>query len=197
MAYNNDELVKEMLKELNICFMENKCFNMEYASACDWQNLHGFKRIHEWLSFKYMKKMRKLSRFSINYMGLMVPKAEMEKMDIIPYNFYSSDRMNINGNTVSTFVKTEFESLIKMEKENYEYYNECWYKLIENKSINSSKLSKFVCCLMDWTACKIKKYERMYLKMKLEDFDMELINKMQHKIHKKFEKMQNKVAKIN
>lgn len=194
MNNNNGDVVKESLAEIRQCICDAGYFYWEASEVMDYLNMRGFCRLFECKAFKEKKMKKRLSRFAINVLQCMMPKYEENNMNkeseyksIIPYNFYTMDRLSVDENIVKNTVKTIFNEYLKILENDHATYLEIWYDLIEagKKDPKACKLAGFVKCMADHHECKIKMLTREIICMKENDYNILSLQMIQSELHDK------------
>lgn len=196
MAMNNNDLAG-IFGELMSCLCENKMFHHSAASAYRWLSLDGNKRMHMYKSMLYGMKEIKLENIA-TVLGIRIPEVNYDKIEATSYNFYNSDRINsADENSYKNTVRTVYDTWLRMEQENLDFYNDIWHTLIlERKTSKDTALACFVKCLLKDSQCKIKYLTRKIMNYKGINYNPLVIVQEQKCLHKKYKKKLKSVGKM-
>lgn len=176
-----DEMLLEAFKDIKACLITNKAMHHDFKNMFDMLHVRGFKRVAELNMFKKLAALTKLERFAINYCdGLMIPEVTVEKIEVVPWLFYTMDRESSNESLIKKTVEDWEDKWIEVEEKNRDFLIDLWYSLIEHRK---TALATYVKCMLDYTECKIKKLKRYRMDLNAQHYDIELIMKDQVELH--------------
>ena len=186
--------VEEIFKELSSHMIKGIMTHEELANYYDFLSLKGYKRCHEYHAMSEMCGYRQLCRYYINHYSKLMPDVRIEQPEVVPDNWYSHVREDVDTSTKKNAVKNGLSMWISWERETKTLYQQMYKELLDLGEVASAHM------LLDFVKsvdCELKKAERYMLNKIATGFDIVNILEEQTKKHRKYKNMMEKELRVH
>ena len=192
-------LDKEQLKELSCMEIYAEIDKhmtaalMFHSGMSDYFNfigLHGFKRIHELQYYDESIGKRKLHKKVLDIHNKLIPIKGHEKLEVIPKEWYSYTRMDIDDSVLTKFVRSAMKQYKEWEEETKKFYEAVCCVFYEKGWFIDYNL---MMCYLEDVQHELKKIYRMCEELNGTGYDVLYIVEIQKQIHDEYK---NKMKKL-
>lgn len=176
-----DEIYEKLIQHMTKGLM----FHEKLADYYDFLGLKGYKRCHEYRFFEETIKFRKVVKYYINHYSKLPSETLIDSPKVIPANWYSHIREDVDIQTKRNSVKTGIQLWKDWEIETKKLYEQLFKELCELNDVSSSNMLSCLICDVDK---ELKYVQRKWLELKAIDYDMKIIIPCQQEIHDKYKK---------
>ena len=165
------------------------CMNHEqFANYYDFLGLEGYSVFHEYHFFEEMFNYREFITYYIDHQDRLVQDFSpnsLTSFNIIPDNWYSYTRDDMDTNTRRNAVKSGIEKYVHWEKETKKFLEDMYSQSIQQGFIGISiQIKKCIKSVEE----EIKHANKTYLEIKATEYDMPTIVSKQDYLIKKYKK---------
>ena len=165
------------------------CMNHEqFANYYDFLGLEGYSIFHEYHFFEQMHGYREFITYYIDHQDKLVQDFSpnsLSTFNIIPDNWYDYTRDDVDLNTRRNAVKSGLEKYIHWEKETKKFLEDMYTQTIQQGFIGISiQIKKYIKSVEE----EIKHANKVYLEIKVTDYDMPTVVAKQDYLIKKYSK---------
>ncbi|MGN1301219.1 MAG: hypothetical protein ACI4U9_01655, partial [Clostridia bacterium] len=115
----------------------------EEASNCmDLLNLHGYKRAFEYFAMEEFCERKHIDRYFINHYGKLLKENNVEKISIIPAQYYNASREEIGKEYKKDYIKTSLAKVKDYYKQTIGFLNIAIKQSVEENKIEDMCLFK-------------------------------------------------------
>ncbi len=146
-------------------------------------NLKGYAMCHKYHYISENWDYMKLKKYYIKHHGKLIPEKSIENPKVIPSNWYSHIKADVDVSTVRNGVKTGLEKWVAWETETKELYQKAYKDLIALGAIADAN---FICGFIEGVDWELVQAESFHLKKKIDDFSISSITGDQEWKYKKY-----------
>ena len=181
--------VEEVFSKIAEHMVNGMMFHEQMANYYDFLGLQGYKRCHEYHYLSETCAYRGICRYYINHYNKLIPEMRFDNVSVIPTNWYSHVRGDVDTNTKRKSVQSGLEKWVNWEKETKELYEQMYNELLDNNEVAGAMKIKELICDVD---NELKKAERYSLNKKATDYNISDIISEQKSKHRKYKKKMEK-----
>lgn len=168
--------------------LQGSMTHQQFTKYYSFLALQGYKKCHEFHFLSESCSYEKFVSYFIQHYNRLVPKYSFDTiftLTIIPENWYSYSREDVDINTKRNAVKNGLEKYVQWEKDTKRFFEDMYIELI---GINEVALALQIKEYIDQVDQELQKAERQYLEIKSTDYDMPTVVSKQAQIKKKYQK---------
>lgn len=181
---------RQMYEAVNNRMSTALLLHSDLSDYFNFLGLHGFKRIHEMQYFSESIGKRKLVKKHLDIHNKLLTEGEYERISIIPKDWHSYTRMDIDGGVIPKFVRMAFDIYKRYEKETKEMYEHVVSEFMDRGNISDSMVIK---CFLEDTEKELKEVYRLCQQLNGVDYDIVYIMEIQKSMHDELKKKMKKL----
>lgn len=185
--------LEEIYAEISTHMIKGMMFHEQMANYYDFLGLEGYKRCHEYHYLEESCAHRGLNRYFINHHNKLIPEVEFEAPDVIPTNWYSHVRQDVDINTKRNAIKNGLVKWVEWERKTKKLYEKMYKELITIDEVASAIKIKELICDVDQ---ELKEAERYHLNKEAINYDLSDIIAEQKSKHDKYKKEMKKCINV-
>lgn len=163
----------------------------QLANYYDFLGLPGYRNCHEYHFMKESCSYRKLCRFYINRYNKLIPETEFDNPEVIPENWYSHVRQDVDISTKKNGVKNGLVKWVDWEMKTKKLYCDMYKEAIDNDSIDSAC---FIKDMIKDVSKELKSASGYLLNKEAIEYDMSVIVGEQKRNHDKYKVKMKKIG---
>ena len=169
--------------------------HQSFAKYYSFLGLEGYKLFHEYQYYDQSCTYLKFTFYFLEHYDRLIPKFSTETLStfpIIPDNWYSYSRQDMDTNTRRNAVKNGLEKYVHWEKETKKIFEDMYIQYMNITQISLAlKLKDYI----ENVDKEIKKAELCLLQISSTDYDMPTVISQQDKLKKKYGKKLEQLRK--
>lgn len=181
--------LEEIYAEISAHMIKGIMIHEQFANYYDFLGLDGYKKCHEYHYLEESCAHRELNRYFINHYNKLIPERPIENPNIIPNNWFSHTRQDVDPSTKMNAIKNGLEKWVEWERDTKKLYEEMYKELIDiNEIASAMKIQEFICDVDE----ELEKAEQYHLNKKAINYDLSEIVAEQKSKHDKYKKEMKK-----
>lgn len=182
----------EIFSKANSHQVTGVMFHDDLINYFDFLSLDGFKMIHVYQYFSENAEMQKLASYFMNHFNTFIPVSEIKDYPVIPDNWRSHTRFDVDEKTKSNGVKNAIQAWRKWEVESKSLYEKSYADLISLGEISAAQAILESVKDVDGELSRI---DALQIKLNSISYDMVAIYDMQESILETYKPMVENTGK--
>lgn len=180
--------VEEICAAIAQKLLQGSMVHQQFINYYNFLGLNGYQTCHEYHYYEQSKGYLEFIKYYINHYDKFIPKYSLESLNspkLIPDNWYSYQRKDMDINTKRNAIKNGLERWIDWERQVKNFLQEMCVELVNNNEIALSlKIKQYIKDVDQ----ELEKAELKYLQIKASDYDMSMIISQQKELEKQYKK---------
>lgn len=181
----------DIFREISGRMSKGIVLHFQLSDYFDFLNLHGFKRWQEYRFLDESTELRGLHRYAINHCNKLIGSIAMEDPRMIPSNWQSYTRLQVDNSTRKTAIREAFEKWFDWEKSTKEFYESRFKQLTENSKIAEADKINSIIINVDQ---ELKELTRKLIEYKSVDYDLSYILYQQESMHEYYREKEKDIG---